>query len=94
MKAERPIFFTLRRQFAQTATTRYPSLFTEDAQATPINVKIKIHQTVDQSASLAMYLCTLCIVGGILPSVPWEPQWQVDIRVEDDRGSVLRSSQF
>ena len=82
------------QQFTQVAKERYPSLFKEDAAATPINVRIKIHQDIDQSASLGVYICTLCILGGILPSVPWETQWQVDVRVEDDRGSVLRSSQF
>ena len=76
-------------RFTSLAESRYPGLFRKTADAIPIAVRIDVNQDVHQGAALGVYLCTLCIVGGIFPSVPWETEWQVAVHAEDARGAAI-----
>ena len=76
-------------RFNALAESRYPGLFRKTPDAIPIAVRIDVNQDVHQGASLGVYLCTLCIVGGIFPSVPWETEWQVAVHAEDARGAPI-----
>lgn len=83
---------TFPDRFTRMAQERYPSLFNNSPSSIPILVRIDINQELDSTKSFAVYLCTLCIVGGILPSVPWGTEWQIDIRAEDLRGAPMLST--
>ncbi|MDD3276028.1 MAG: hypothetical protein PHP93_03145 [Kiritimatiellales bacterium] len=83
---------TFSDRFIRMAHERYPALFNNSPSALPILVRINVNQEVHSTESFAVYLCTLCIVGGILPSVPWSTEWQVDIGVEDVYGTTMRAS--
>ena len=80
------------RQFISQAESRYPSLFRVDPSAIPINVKVNVTQSVNQGAALVVYICTLCIVGGITPSLQWSTEWQVDLHAEDVTGNPILSA--
>lgn len=75
-------------RFARLAAERYPALFQRTAGAVPLSVQVSVRQEIDQGAALGVYICTLCIVGGIFPSVPWETEWQVSVQVSDARGAL------
>ncbi len=79
-------------KFAALAEERYPGLFKNDPLAIPVNVRVEVAQDVHQGLSLGVYICTLCIVGGIFPSVPWSTDWQVKIQAEDVRGGSIFST--
>ena len=80
------------RKFASLAAERYPGLFRNEAGAVPIDVRVDVAQEVHQGAALGVYLCTLCIVGGIFPSVTWSTEWQIHVRAEDVRGGAILST--
>ena len=78
-------------RFATLAEERYPTLFQRTPGAIPLSAQVTIQQDISQGAALGVYLCTLCIVGGIFPSVPWETEWQVSVQVSDARGAPVAS---
>ncbi len=80
------------RKFASLAEARYPGLFKNDPGAVPIHVRVDVDQEVHQGAALGVYLCTLCVVGGIFPSVMWSTDWQVKVRAEDAHGGTILST--
>ena len=68
------------RQFVQLAEARYPALFNKSVGAVPIDVQVNVNQDSHQAAAFGVYLCTLCLIGGIFPSVPWETEWQIQVQ--------------
>lgn len=73
--------------FVALAEERYPALFRRAPDAVPITVQVSIHQEIDQGLALGVYIGTLCIVGGIFQSLPWETEWQVSTQICDARGA-------
>lgn len=81
-------------QFSTLAERRYPQLFNKSRMAIPVSVRIEIADEVHQGATLGAYLCTVGIIGGIFPSVPWSTEWQVRIQAEDSQGTPILSTKF
>jgi hypothetical protein len=73
-------------QFAGIAEARYPGLFANTPEAIPLHVQLEISEEVHEELALLSYLCTCCVLGGILPSVPWTTEWQIKVGIEDRSG--------
>lgn len=70
------------QKFTRMAEERYPALFNQGASAVPLKVSVTVEGDTRQGAALGVYLCTLCIIGGIFPSVPWETEWGMKVTGE------------
>lgn len=79
-------------RFARLAAERHPGLFRNSAEATPIAVRIEVRQSAHDGVALVAFMGTLGILGGVLPSLPWSTEWQVQMQVQDLRGAPLFST--
>lgn len=81
-------------EFTRTAEGRYPSLFKRTQGAYPLAVKVEGTMKAHDGPALLVFVGTLGIIGGILPSVPWSTDWQFAVLAEDARGADLFSTQM
>lgn len=72
-------------RFARLAEERYPALFSDSPSAIPLDVKIQINQETHDGAALVTFMCTLGILGGLFPSLPWTNEWQIKAEIDDGR---------
>lgn len=79
----------LSNEFASLAETRYPVLFKNTPEAIPLSINLQIGEQANDGVALLAYLCTCCVLGGVLPSVPWSTDLDIELGVEDR--SVIRN---
>ena len=69
-----------RSRLTEVAVRRHPALFTKDAPSVPLRLSIDAKVDDSEGASFTAYLCTLCVLGGVLP-VPVYSDADIAVRV-------------